>query len=245
MIISHRHRYVFVELPLTGSTAIAKELIDLYDGERFLLKHATYRDFLRACQSDWRDYFAFSGIRHPLDQAVSQYEKLVSDHKGRISGRGQTDRRRGIHFALVRAAENRRFAYVHGADVSFSHFLRKFYKLPYSNWSVLDHDRLNSIIRFENISADFARTLEMIGLESKRQLPIVNKTEGKRDWIEYFDSPEMQKYAYRIFGPFMRHWNYDFPAAWIIPKPTQFSNLSYEFITVLRKIYWINFRYRF
>ena len=47
MVISHRHRYLFVELPRTGSTAIHRELIELYDGTAILQKHATYEDFLR------------------------------------------------------------------------------------------------------------------------------------------------------------------------------------------------------
>ncbi len=32
MIIRHRYKYVFVELPHTGSTAISEELRELYDG---------------------------------------------------------------------------------------------------------------------------------------------------------------------------------------------------------------------
>lgn len=36
VIIRHRHRYLFVELPHIGSTAIPRDLMSLYDGEPIL-----------------------------------------------------------------------------------------------------------------------------------------------------------------------------------------------------------------
>ncbi|MBA3404443.1 MAG: hypothetical protein H0U13_07160, partial [Gemmatimonadaceae bacterium] len=67
MIISDRHRYLFVELPRTGSTAIHRELCAMYDGEPILQKHATYGDFLKIATDDQRRYFVFSTVRNPLD----------------------------------------------------------------------------------------------------------------------------------------------------------------------------------
>src|SRR2546426_260618 len=40
LIVSHKHRYVFVELPRTGSTAVRHELRELYDGTPILHKHS-------------------------------------------------------------------------------------------------------------------------------------------------------------------------------------------------------------
>ena len=40
MIISHKHKYVFVELPQTASSAIAKELKANYDGHEILFKQS-------------------------------------------------------------------------------------------------------------------------------------------------------------------------------------------------------------
>ena len=40
MVISHKHRYVFVEIPHTGSHAISKELCEFYDGQIIHRKHA-------------------------------------------------------------------------------------------------------------------------------------------------------------------------------------------------------------
>ncbi|NJN96772.1 MAG: hypothetical protein HC875_23010 [Anaerolineales bacterium] len=73
MIISHTHRYVFVQLPHAGSTAIGTELVENYEGVTILHKHAHYLEFLRIASADEKKYFVFSSIRNPLDEAVSIY----------------------------------------------------------------------------------------------------------------------------------------------------------------------------
>ena len=34
MVISDTHKYIYVELPLTGSTAVSQELCELYEGKK-------------------------------------------------------------------------------------------------------------------------------------------------------------------------------------------------------------------
>ena len=62
MIISHKLRCVFVQLPRTGSTAIARELISHYQGTPILNQHSNYVDFLRVATASEREYFVFSCI---------------------------------------------------------------------------------------------------------------------------------------------------------------------------------------
>ncbi len=45
MIISDRYRYVFVELPHTGSAAIGAELREKSDGRRVLCRQSTWEGF--------------------------------------------------------------------------------------------------------------------------------------------------------------------------------------------------------
>jgi len=75
MIISHKYKYLFVELPHTASTAISKELRELYDGESILRRHSRYHDFLRQATPAEKQYFVFSGLRNPLDTIVTGYMK--------------------------------------------------------------------------------------------------------------------------------------------------------------------------
>ncbi len=44
MVISHKHEYLWVELPRTSSTTISKKLCTHYAGGKILSKHATYED---------------------------------------------------------------------------------------------------------------------------------------------------------------------------------------------------------
>jgi hypothetical protein len=79
MIISHQHRYVFVEMPRTGSRAVANELEAYYDGherctprlrgERVVERRDLHE--VRACGGDEVDgefgchsaYLASEGVR--------------------------------------------------------------------------------------------------------------------------------------------------------------------------------------
>jgi len=47
-----------------------------------------------------------------------------------------------------------------------------------------------------------------------RPLPVVNKTGEKREAFWSYYTPEVQDYARRIFGPFMKEWGYEFPPEW-------------------------------
>ena len=86
MIISHKHKYVFVELPQTASSAIAKELKANYDGHEILFKHALYStDFLKQAKPEEKAYKVISGMRNPMDICVSNYFKFKTDHENRYS----------------------------------------------------------------------------------------------------------------------------------------------------------------
>tara|TARA_R110002124_G_scaffold175649_1_gene343464 strand:- start:41 stop:211 length:171 start_codon:yes stop_codon:yes gene_type:complete len=56
MIISHKYKYLFVEVPHTGSTSISEELVANYDGHPILKKHSQYIDFLRQASKEEKDY---------------------------------------------------------------------------------------------------------------------------------------------------------------------------------------------
>ncbi len=67
MIISHKYKHLFIELPLTASTAVSKELGENYGGSWILYKHAAYQDFLRQATAEEKEPFVFSSSHNPLD----------------------------------------------------------------------------------------------------------------------------------------------------------------------------------
>jgi len=242
MIIGREHKYLFVELPRTASTAISHELREMYGGESILRKHATYLDFLKTASSEEREYFVFAGIRNPLDDAVSLYFKYRGDHKQKFTALAE-NRRKKRRLAEYAAAIKFRFIRQHEAD--FPTYFKRFYKIPYNTWSDLSHKQFDFVIRFENLQNDFARALELIGIEQKRPLPQVNKTGGKsRDYLSYY-TPEIIPRAKRVFGPYMRQWGYSFPPEWGDEPTPWLTQVEYGFYNRFRNIYWRYVRYRF
>ncbi len=232
VIISHAHKYLFVELPRTGSTAISKELRAHYDGEEILKKHATYRDFLVQASANEKNYFVFSGIRNPLDKILSLYFKYKTDQRGYDNP--EIFRRSNPMIAWLM---RRQFRFVQSTDASFEEFFRKFYLVPYDDWSSLDHKHLNYVMHFERLSSDFAAVLEKLGLEPVRDLPVVNKTaERKGDFWSYY-TPAIQRRAKWVFGPYFKRWGYEFPAEWSAPAPIG-AQTAFTLANTLRHAYW-------
>lgn len=223
MVISDQHRYLFVELPHTGSSAMSRELRESYGGRPVHNKHATYRRFLRSATPRQRRYFVFSTIRNPLDEAVTKYFKF----------------RKAAHIGRdVPLVGERVAARVHSGDLDFPAFLRRRYRLPYANWSILAHRDFDYVMRYETLEEDFSRVLERLGLEKRRKLPVANKTPGRDRDFEGYYPPEIRDRAKRIFGPFMASWGYPLPASWGGLEVSRRSQAYYELLNVVRRPYW-------
>ena len=227
MIISHRYKYVFVELPHTGSTAISAELRELYDGSKILRKHARYSEFLRTASSTEREYFAFSCIRHPLDVAVSVYFRYKTDHLGRYSEpRGSVTR-----------SDVELFRFIQRTGADFSTYLRHAYgrPIPYDNFSREAHRDLDFVLRFESLADDFSKVLTLIGIEPRRPLPVANSTsERSSDFASYY-APEVVALAKWVFGPFMERWGYEFPPGWGSPRAPFTARVAFHVVGALRR----------
>lgn len=234
MIISHKHRYLFVELPNTGSTAVSKELCENYNGAPILHKHAYYHEFLKVAKPEEREFFVFSCIRNPLDVAVTIYFKYKTNHEG-IYTNPKLWKKKGGHLPNSRL---RRFKYVAENNPDFPTYFKKFYKLPYDNWSNLAHEQFDFVIRYENLQGDFSKLLSLLGLHQKRPLPVVNKTEKKEFFLSYY-TPEIHARARRVFGPFLKKWGYDFPPEWGNSYVPWTSQKMFDIISfVKRQFFW-------
>jgi len=240
MIISSRYRYVFIELPQTGSTAIRKELQEHYEGSSFLRHHSTYYDFLKVANADEKGYFVFSCIRNPLDDAVSRYLKYKTDHKGNFTNPARLQKHKGI----VNYFDKRIFQFLRKSDADFPAFFRKFYVLPYNNWASLSHERFSFVIRFEKLQEDFATALRMIGIEPKRPLLVINRTNSKKREFSSYYPPAIQEKAKRVFGPFMKRWGYEFPPEWGNHSVPWWNQMEFEFCDIFRNFYWKHLRFR-
>ena len=234
MIISDSYKYLFVELPRTGSTAIAKELCRNYGGQSICFKHATYRNFLKVASPEQREYFVFSSIRNPLDDAVTQYFKCKTDPAGSFSGLKQDFWFRRMAFSY----RIRRYDFTKKYDADFPTFFRRFYRLPHDNWSCLAHKQFDYVMRFEHLPDEFEQVLQKLNIEPVRRLPHVNQTQEKRKAFEEYYTPDIQRRAAYVFGPYMEKWGYAFPSNFgkVCVPPRAHSEV--RVLNVIRKLYW-------
>lgn len=239
MIVSDVHRYVFVELPRTGSSAVARELTSMYDGRRVLQKHSSLRDFLAVATPEQRTYFVFTAVRDPLDDAVSDYFKYVTDHRGRYSRPLP-----GGRWRLVAMAQRWLFRRVARGEMEFSAFFRSTHFLPYDTMASGDRASFDFVMRFERLAADFDEALRRVGIEPIRPLPVRNVTSGRpRDHLSFY-TPATIARAKWVFGPYMRQWGYRFPEAWGDMRTSRWVVMQFRLVGALRTFYWRHLRFR-
>ncbi len=238
MVVSHKYKYVFVQLPQTACTTVQNELLENYAGEKILFKHAFYSDFLKQASEEEKKYFVFSNIRHPLDVVVSKYFKFKTDHAGAYS-QGRIKKFGKLHKYVLRYWEGKSYQFIHENDAEFGDFFRRFYSWPYSSWAILDHKRFDYLIRYENLQDDFAEMLRRLNIDQVRPLPSRNVTGQKtRDFWSYYNTPELQARAVRLFSEYMEEWGYAFPEEWSKYPKAPASKLRYQSVNALRKLYW-------
>jgi hypothetical protein len=212
----------------------------MYEGQPILYKHATYPEFLRVASEDEKTYFAFSTIRNPLDQAVSRFFKLKTDHNGQFSDPQRKRAKRWVN----RLVDEREYRFAQRQDADFATYLRRYHVLPYDTWASVSHDKLDFVMRFERLADDFDEALRRIGIEPVRRLPHTNPTKAKdAEYPSYFP-PSSHARARRVFGAYMEKWGYSFPPGWQVGELTWTDRAAYTAFSRLAGIYWLHVRPR-
>lgn len=223
MIRSTEHGYLFVQLPHTGCSSVALELLEHYRGEKLLGKHATFREFERR-QLGWKPSFVFSTVRHPLDDIVSSFEKLRTNHEQYDNPSRSISSPGGFVDEKARA----RFDFVQ-QGAGFDAYVRRFHRLPFDNWSSLDHHKFDRVMKFESLAEDFSSVLSDLGLEPVRSLPVRNATQRRRSsWEDYWADGDLRAFIGPRVAPFMHRWGYEFPEGW--PLVPANRRLAFELV---------------
>jgi hypothetical protein len=240
MIISHLYKYLFIEIPRTGTTAISKELIDMYNGEHVLHKHATYSEFKRSDVKITDDYFIFSSKRNPLDRCVSEYLKYKYNHNdalGKYSGRVANAGLNPLKYFRAKYFLKRvQFAQKEGTE--FSDYYLNFFNKSYCDFGFTDHPECDFVIKFESLTDDFQEALIKMGVEPKRTLPHVNKTKNKEKvfWDYYTD--EILSHTVRNKKIYFQISNYSFPDNWPKQNISLIDWLRFYYYNLPKIIYW-------
>lgn len=233
MIISNKHKYIFIELPRTGTTAIASELLENYDGEEIFKKHTTYRHFLKNCSKEKNNYYAFSCRRNPIDRIFSYYEKMKNgyyDYKWTKDSISTYEK-----YSLLPTVK-----WIQQNDISFDEYLNKKFKLPYCDWSILDHARLNYVIDFEDLNNGFKSVLNELEIDIIRDLPEKNVTKEKRKIEDVLNKVSTKELA-RVFGPYLienRLYYENYNMDDIKSNVTSIDRMKYQISKMKYKIYY-------
>jgi hypothetical protein len=159
VIISHEYRYLFIEIPLTGSWAIRNELCQYYGGSPILHKHASLPEFRKIANKDERDYFAFATVRNPLDEVVSRYFKLRSNYKQVFSGP------EAVKANLSDYSDLEKYSFLHATDATFADYFQKYHQHTFSGIIDFSASGLDYVIRFAHLQEDFAEVLRRLGID--------------------------------------------------------------------------------
>ncbi len=210
MIISHKYKFVFIGLPFSASSAITKDLYDKYEGMAYLRKHALYQDFIKHATVQEKKYFVFAVLRNPMEMVVSHYVKM----KNNVDGNFTNPKLFAENGGHITKRHRVKFTFIQKNNSSFQEYFLKFYNKPYDNLSSMTLDSCDFVIRYENIEQDYFVVLNKLGITNPGSLPIINKTAGKKDDLDFYYTKEIQKRAISVFGPFMKEFGYKFPETW-------------------------------
>lgn len=193
LIISHKHKYIFIGLPFSASSAISKELIELYDGESIFAKHTNIQAAIKSKDIDVKEYFVFAVYRDPIEINKSIYSKyknnskdVYTDEKYLIQNGGHITKKAVKMYQRIQS-ENTSFK-------SFLKLKNKFF-VPYDNVFSINEKHLNFTIEFNTLVEGFKQALSKIGIEQIRYLPVYNKTKNKLH-IENVEKLDMFKPYY-------------------------------------------------
>ena len=173
MIVNHEHKYIFVGFPYSASSAISKELVENYGGERLLLKHSTLLSVRGKKQ--FEGYKTFAVFRSPLSIWSTQHHKLM---KSSVFDSDKFLRSNGGHVSTKAFNLSKR---MRSEEWSFNQYVKhkSRSRLPYVSSFIVNYNKLDFIIRYHELQYDWQVVMKDLGHSSVSPLPLYNATANK------------------------------------------------------------------
>lgn len=183
---------------MTGSTAISKELIEIYDGENILFKHSNIEHAISKLKIDISKYYVFTVYRDPIDQCFSKFSKIKINHKNSLD-LNKIKRKSYLSYIIIKKTRNN--------GLNFEEYINFKYKYyPFDSAFSLNKSYCNYIISFNNLSNDFNQCLLNCGITPKRELKVFNSTDkSKANQTTYELKKNIIEY---VFGPYLIENNF-------------------------------------
>lgn len=193
---------LFVHVPQTGGTAVRRYLIDNLGGVQVAPMHQVWEQVAPHLPRSDR-LRVMTAIRHPMDQTVSSYQKLVTDHRSQIS-RGVASRRR-----------LKQHEYIATSAADFEAWFLRYRTRVFSPRWLGSVRRSTWVLRFESLEADFHAALRDAGVRDVEPLSRVNATQREATaFNDQYSTVDARRRAARVFGPFMSEFGYHQPREW-------------------------------
>jgi chondroitin 4-sulfotransferase 11 len=207
MIISHKHKFVFIAVTKTGGTTIRNMLNPLADVKSVQDKNSPYEHHTTAHELkkhfkergwNWDEYFSFAFVRNPWDRLVSNWNyKKKSKHMWEKYNEGRLE-----HYLmcvdLFEKFKNFK-EYLNGPSTL----------VPCTNHTQDENGNnlLDFIGRFENLQEDFNLVCDKIGIP-RQELPHKNKSKHKH-YTEYYDD-ETREIVAEKYAKDIEYFGYEF-----------------------------------
>ncbi len=206
MLISHKHKFIFIHIYKTAGTSISRALMPYCSNPLQIFAHRVLKRFqirtlnpipypkhIRAQklrqemgQNQFNSYFSFSVVRNPWDWNVSLYKYMLDDQN---------------HFQHERVKNFK----------NFDEYIRERCKGSHSPQKDFTHSKngeklVDFIARFENLDEDFNEICSIIGV--KASLPHVNRS--KRAHYREFYSDDTRELVRESFKSDIELFEYEF-----------------------------------
>jgi hypothetical protein len=221
VIVSHEHRFVYVQVPQTGSSAIGSWMIDHLDGVSVLRKHTTLPQARRLLGSSIDGYLVIASVRDSLDQFVSSYFKTLN--------RPPTGNGSGGWFGL-RATSTARVRWAQSGNPTLDSYIDQFVRRPHAPVYTVSLRAADLVLRYEEIESASQYLAAALGTGELPPVPHLNPTDRKRSDLAELASPERFDRVVRFHRPYRHEWGYTDDA------PGRFDRFRYELLVRMKEV---------
>lgn len=221
VIVSNEHRFVYVQVPQTGSSAIGSWMVEHLDGVEVLRKHTTLPQARRLLGSSIDGYLVIASVRDSLDQFVSSYFKTLN--------RPPTGTGSGGWFGL-RATSTARVQWAQSGSPTLDTYIDQFVRRPHSPVYTLSLRKADLVLRYEAIELASQHVAEAIGVGALPPVPQVNSTDRVRSDLAELASAERCERVVRYHRPYRHEWGYTDEA------PSRFDRFRYELLVRAKEV---------
>lgn len=175
-MISHKHKFIYVQIPKTGGMSINGVLRPLGDFTPRTVYHQPIQDLL-AEMKPGVEYYKFAFVRNPWDRLVSTFFFITQMKMDKSLGR------------QYQSAGFEAFIRNHNKEFNFPTRYGPRNR-PFDcqlDWISVDGKiEVDFVGRFENLHADYTKACEEAGIRQVEQLPHANKAR-RTHYSDYYD----------------------------------------------------------